>query len=214
MGTNILNRDVIFAEEAANKAGVFTTSNYGELTYPESLPNDDIEIEFDFTMTADTAINDIFNYTSIGATGAIRILYVPGTISIKIALASNTDSQDISFTLEIGTKYVFKFIKRTGQVSEFFIDTVQYGTFIRTGVLNITDDVILIGAIISNTTRFFRGNSLFSSFSLNDIVTEDELIKLDWNNGDANTVPNIGADAPVSSDMIWVPAGSGTYVDL
>ena len=41
-----------------------------------------------------------------------------------------------------------------------------------------------------------------------------ELINIDWKNGDVNTVTNIGADAPASSDMTWVPSGSGTYVNV
>ncbi len=83
--------------------------------------------------------------------------------------------------------------------------------------ITYTSDNVLIGAEnrlaanekIEGTIRSVVVNELNSS---GDFVKE--LINLDWNNGDVNTVPNIGADAPASSDMTWVPAGSGTYVDV
>ena len=57
--------------------------------------------------------------------------------------------------------------------------------------------------------------STFKYFELNASGTRiAELVNLDWSNGGINTVPNIGADKPVVGDMTWVPAGSGTYVDI
>ena len=76
----------------------------------------------------------------------------------------------------------------------------------------------LYNSLTLNTPISWRIKAKLYTFQLFELDSSgnriSELVNLDLDNGDSNSIPNIGANAPVSSDMIWVASGSGTYEDI
>ena len=92
------------------------------------------------------------------------------------------------------------------------LNPIRYNTF------GVTET--LLGAI-SNAAGVNQDNPFYGNCHHLKVYELDasgnqikDLIITDFNNGDINTVPNIGTDKPASSDMLWVPSGSGTYIDI
>ena len=69
--------------------------------------------------------------------------------------------------------------------------------------------------VVQASNKYIGNLELCEYYELNGSGTRiNQLIKLDINSGDINTIPNIGTDKPATSDMTWNPAGSGTYVNI
>ena len=213
---------------AANQAGVFDGVSNGKCN-TDVFPEDVILYELDvtFKLSSLSANNTIFayKYSSPSYLGYEFMIFNDGKVRANIEKAPSGFT--IIYLLPTGTIVAGELYNINVKI--IYTDPKYY---IRVSVNNdeVVDQTEVLAEPIINSgqtrnTHIGTRNGSFNNFNgdihalkfykLNVLGARvSELINLDWNNGDINTVPNIGVDKPASSDMTWVPAGSGTYVDI
>ncbi len=106
---------------------------------------------------------------------------------------------------KFGTNYEFTIngILKIGSITDTIIYNSGEGTGTYVGRRSVPSTPLpFIGTM--NYCKYYELNS--SGVRIND------LINYDFNNGDAYVVPNTATDKPASSDMTWMPEGSGVYI--
>ena len=211
---------LILKPTAANKAGIFDGAVYGNIG---NVPEFDIQ---HFEITTQGTWEDI-----AGREIEINRDFQSGNRrGIDIAMTA-TDAFLI-YAYSASSIYALNAAHNLNDGDSFKLTAIKFGT----NAILLLDDIELISDNSAQSNiRFTDGLTVvgvghtlgvFTNFKvgqMNETLLYElnssgdrinELINLDWNSGDINTVPNIGADAPESSDMTWVPAGSGSYVDI
>ena len=203
---------LILKPTAGERAGLFDGTKHCESPWKSEYGVPWYEIEVEFIYTAN-GVNRILSLDD----SALRGLLIQGVGSL-LRVHHNTSFVSISDALFDGERYTinvrsnnFTYRVRVNDVLE--IDLGTKGALITTGAAGF-----VVGGIFFSGSYFHEGGlsiintSFHETNSAGDIT--NELFIPDWENGDINTIPNIGADAPASSDAIWSPAGSGTYVNI
>ena len=205
---------LILKPVGGDQAGVFDDTNYGKISDNALFEAQHFELEFDFEDNEDNAFYPLFTIGIDSSATTDGHWYLRRKSSNVLAYRN----------LDEGTTYDLANINRLGFNS---ISLRKYGTTLKSIVngggevtQSVQDNIPFFSGFVWVGTRV---GLVLGDFKLHKVKfwsldgsgnRVDELINLNWNNGNANTVPNIGADKPASSDMTWVPAGSGTYVDI
>lgn len=201
-----------------NKAAVFDGATYGDLGIQTDFNISYIEIDVTFISTANLRQTIFANFSSSPIAGWYFRLETVGRATLYRfsggIIVGRIDADVLTWTVDEKIKLG---IKAYGTVGKVFVDDVE------------TQDLVVDDVTIDPNTLFPSQigvrNNVFNEFEgimfgLNIWELDmsgnriKHLVKIDYNNGDETSVPNIGADAPVDSDLIWVPADGGTYVNV
>lgn len=225
MGTNLLNPFEIFAP-TTKRAGVFDIDAYGSITRNASayeLQDFQYEIEFKRNAQGSGGFETLFsinNNSGASNFSGWRLVLVKATGEPLVFFAESSSVRllkGFGSNVGVGVKTKLKVEKFNGSYLLYQNDNLEETDTIANVFYNDTEPV-LQGINFNDLANdqecdAFISLSTFNSLdSSGDIV--DNLIDLDFENGDTNTITNIATDAPASSDMTWVPAGSGTYENI
>lgn len=224
----------ILKSSGVDRGGIFDGVVYGDISksysYSDvSLDVDGFKLEFDIVFDSLPVQQIIYQYCRylVNQYGGFFFQSVGTRVQLFVVSSptAKTSLQLNNIALQTGIKYSFEIIKKpSSQLIKTTISSVL-GTDYRERDLG--HSVIYyqaaqwwgVGVRKTNTgaLQFQFNGKIYKArhTEIDDSSVElNEMLNLNWNNGDATTVPNIGADKPPSSDMTWVPAGSGTYVDI
>ena len=222
MGTNLLNPFEIFAIGGAQRSADFDGTNYGFDSYRSEYELQNFEYEWQgIWQTGSSRIYGI-NQSNVNGrrSGHILIASSGGGIQFQYTTgASNSVNKahtEFTFADLLGTTVKINF-KAFGTSYEFTVNgTLESGTISTTFIYNTGDGTACyVGrrSTSSSALPFIGTMDYCRYFELNGSgVRINDFIDYNFNNGDADTVPNTAADAPASSDLTWTPAGSGVYV--
>lgn len=193
---------------SVNKAGVFDGGIYGSLGIHSEYRIQNFELDLGLNVKTLSGAqcfasievgNDANQGIQIWNEGSALNVYIQG---LRYSQALSIGLIDISVMGYDGTYYVY--------VNESLVDsdtypTITYGGASFTGVATRAGNFRVVDSEYS----------LFEYYELDSSGNRiNKFIRLDWNNGGINICPNIAADKPANPNMIWTPAGSGTYVEI
>ena len=194
------------------RAGLFDGTKHCESPWKSEYGVTWYEIEVEFIYTSN-GVNRILSlddslprgFLIQGVDSLLRVHHNGGFVSITDVLFDGE-----RYTINVRSN-AFSYRVRVDDVLE--IDDPPKSALVTTGAAGF-----VVGGIFFSGSYFHEGglSIINTSFHETNAVGDktNELFIPDWENGDINTIPNIGADAPASSDAIWSPAGSGTYVNI
>jgi hypothetical protein len=202
-----------FMKKVGRKA-LFKGSEYGETTDKSEFKIQNFEIEMSWIDGQDGIFYPLFT-VGVDFISSQDHFYIRKTGAAfppnNIAYRNNDEGESYSFgeANVLGRNNVC--IRKYGTTLKSILnggpeqtDTVQSLIVYYSGIAHVgTRSGSELGIFDLIKLKFYELNGSGDRIS--------QLINFDVKTGDANTIPNIATSAPASSDMIWVPAGSGTY---
>ncbi len=207
---------------AVNKAAVFNNSDYGEIGQDiTTLRNEHFEVECRLLVNNRSIEQGIIDIEAAFISSAWRgfLLKIGTPGQLRAGVFGSFVNITPNDTIPIGSYTKINALYYSGDVHVFINDVFEQTTVVNNSGNWVTGGWDRIAGSQANPTDpiiFLDGNiDYVKYYELNSSgVRINSFLDYSFNNGDINTVPNIGADAPASSDMTWVPAGSGEYVDI